>query len=201
MLQLSPSLFPFATSWAGSICLGFLAQLMNGHSACFATFLARSLQHASIKVYLSGVRALHIEQGFAGRLQNCLRLKCVIRGIKRSQGTPSSSRLPIRDDLTLVIWRSLDLQLPDHACFGQHALWGILGFFVQRNSQCPCWRVFYPQFTWAYRTSQWTPLQTPCAFVSSSKLQRQILSARAAPFILAGASTPYTRFKHWWCTW
>jgi len=29
----------------------------------FATFLANSVQHATIKVYLSAVRSLHIEQG------------------------------------------------------------------------------------------------------------------------------------------
>ena len=75
----------------------------------FTTFLARSLPHASIKVYLSGVRALHIGQGFADPLQNCLRLQRVIRGIKHSQGTPSSSCLPFTDDLMLVIWKSLDL--------------------------------------------------------------------------------------------
>ena len=38
------------------------------------------------------------------------------------------------------------------------------------------------------RTLQWTPLQTPRASVSPSKLQ--IHSARAAPFILAKASIP-----------
>ena len=72
------------------------------------------------------------------------------------------------------------------ACFRRHALWGILGFFGQRNSQSPHWWVSCPQFTWAYRTSQWTPLQTPRAFVSSSKPLSQILSARAAPFIGRG---------------
>ena len=91
----------------------------------FVTFLARTIQHSSIKVYLSGVRALHIEQGFPDPLMNCLRLQRVVRGIKRCQGSPSSSRLPITDDLMLVIWRSLDLRLPDHcmfwaACFRVH---------------------------------------------------------------------------------
>ena len=77
----------------------------------FVTFLARTLQHSSIKVYLSGIRALHIDQGFPDPLAECLRLQRVVRGIKRCQGTPSSSRLPITDDLMLVIWRSLDVGL------------------------------------------------------------------------------------------
>ena len=68
-------------------------------------------------MYLSGVKALHIEQGFADPLLNCLRLQRVIRSIKRTQGSPSSRRLPITDDLMLVIWKSLNLQLPDHCMF------------------------------------------------------------------------------------
>ena len=94
----------------------------------FVTFLARTIRHSSIKVYLSGVRALHIEQGFPDPLINCLRLQQVVRGIKRCQGSPSSSRLPITDDLMLVIWRSLDLRLPDHCMFWAACSLGYFGF-------------------------------------------------------------------------
>ena len=83
----------------------------------FATFLADSIQHSSIKVYLSAVRSLHIEQGFPDPLLNCLRLQRVVRGIKRSQGSTSSQRLPVTDSIMLVIFRSLDLNLPDHCMF------------------------------------------------------------------------------------
>lgn len=62
----------------------------------FATFLAKTVQHTSIKVYLSGVRALHIDQGFSDPLASCLRLCRVLRGIKRCQGSPVASRLPIK---------------------------------------------------------------------------------------------------------
>ena len=72
----------------------------------FARFLAGSLQHSSIKVYLFGMRALHIDEGFADPLHNCLRLQRVICGMQRTQGSPSSRRLPITDDLILVIWKS-----------------------------------------------------------------------------------------------
>ena len=83
----------------------------------FATFLAKTVQQASIKVYLSGVRALHIDQGFSDPLAGCLRLRRVLRGIKRCQGSPVASCLPITDDLMLVIWNFLDLSLPDHCMF------------------------------------------------------------------------------------
>ena len=73
----------------------------------FVTFLARTLQHSSIKVYLSGIRALQVDQGFPDPLADCLRLQRVVRGLKRCQGTPSSTRLPITVDLMLRLFGSL----------------------------------------------------------------------------------------------
>ena len=82
----------------------------------FATFLANTVQHSTIKVYLSAVRSLHIEQGFADPLVDCLRLQQVPKGIKITQGDTSLLRLPVTDDM-MVIFRSLDLSLPDHCIF------------------------------------------------------------------------------------
>ena len=73
MGKLHPSGFPCPTDeW--TLCL-------------FATFLARSVIHSSIKVYLSAVRSLLIEEGFLYPLVNCLRLQRVVQGIKRTQGS------------------------------------------------------------------------------------------------------------------
>ena len=94
----------------------------------FVIFLSRTLQHSSIKVYLSGIRALDIEQGFPDPLADCLRLQRVVRGIKRCQDTPSSTRLPITDDLMLIISQSLDLGLPDHMMFWAACSLGYFGF-------------------------------------------------------------------------
>ena len=110
----------------------------------FATFLAARIQHSSIKVYLSGIRALHIEQGFADPLANCLHLQRVIRGIKRSQGSSSSSRLRITDDLMLVIWRSLDLCLPDHLMFWAACSLGYFGFLYASEFTVPSLACFSP---------------------------------------------------------
>ena len=103
----------------------------------FATFLAERIQHSSIKVYLSGVRTLHIEQGFSDPLATCLHLQRVVRRIKRSQGSFSSSRLPITDDLTLLIWRSLDLRLPDHLMFWAACSIGYFGFLRASEFMVP----------------------------------------------------------------
>ena len=75
-----------------------------------------------------GVRALHIEQGFYDPLQNCLRLQWAVREIKYSHGLPSTNRLPITDSLMLVIWKSLDLHLPDHCMFWAACTLGYFGF-------------------------------------------------------------------------
>ena len=68
----------------------------NERTLClFAAFLAESINHASIKVYLSAIRSLHIEMCHPDPLLSCLRLPRVVRGIRRSQGDSSSTRLPI----------------------------------------------------------------------------------------------------------
>lgn len=76
----------------------------------FATFLADSLRHSSIKVYLSAVRSLHVDQGFPDPLENCLRLQRVVRGITCSQGSlPANPRLPISSNILHIIHSALDL--------------------------------------------------------------------------------------------
>ena len=71
--------------------------------------------HSYINVYFSGVRAPYTKQGLQGLLLKFLRLQRVIQGIKRMQGSTSSSRLPITDNLVLVIWKFPDQNIPDHA--------------------------------------------------------------------------------------
>ena len=66
----------------------------------FTTFSANNVQHSTIKVYLSAVRSLHIEQGFADPLVDCLRLR-VLRGIERTQGDTSSLCLPVTADIMM----------------------------------------------------------------------------------------------------
>jgi len=68
-------------------------------------------------VYLSAVRSLHLVQGFADPLDDCLLLRQVLRGIKRTHGGTSSLCLPVTDDIMMVILCALDLSLPDHCMF------------------------------------------------------------------------------------
>ena len=75
----------------------------------FCSHLADCLHHTSFKVYLSGIRSLHIDRGFSDPLVNCLQLQRVLRGIKRLQGSRKSPRQPITGDLMRVIHSVLSL--------------------------------------------------------------------------------------------
>ena len=110
----------------------------------FATFLANTVQHSTIKVYLSAVRSLHIEQGFADPLVDCLHLQRVLRGIKRTQGDTSSLRLPVTDDIMMVIFRALDLSLPDHCMFWAACNLAYFGFLRSAEFTVPNLASFSP---------------------------------------------------------
>ena len=96
----------------------------------FATFLADSSRHTSIKVYLSAVRSLHVDKGFTDPLENCLWLQRVVRGIKRSQGSfPANPRLPISCNILRIIHSALDLHSFDDHMFWAACLLAYFSFF------------------------------------------------------------------------
>lgn len=91
---------------------------MDDWTVClFVTHLAQSVCPATIKVYLSAIRALHMEQGFPDPLVGCLRLQRVVRGIKGSVGEAGSTRLPVTDQTLLLIIKALDFSKHDHIMF------------------------------------------------------------------------------------
>ena len=92
----------------------------------FCCQLADRLHHSSIKIYLSAIRSLHIDQGFPDPLVNCLQLQRLLRGIKRHQGSSLPQRQPVTADLMRIIQRTLDAHSSEHIM-----LWGAccLGFF------------------------------------------------------------------------
>ena len=109
--------YTFVFSPAEFTPIGLSAQQTNGLCVYLLRFLADSIHHTSIKVYLSAVRALHIEQGLPDPLVGCLRLQHVVRGIKPSQASTNRQRLPVTDDIMRVIFQSLDTSRPDHCMF------------------------------------------------------------------------------------
>ena len=83
------------------------------------------------------MRSLHIDEVFPDPLLNCLRLQRVVRGIKRAQGSSSCSRLPITDGLMMVIFKSLDLSVPDHCMFWAACNLGYFGFLRSAEFTVP----------------------------------------------------------------
>ena len=65
----------------------------------FVAFLAERLKPQSIKVYLAGIRALHISHGFHNPLTHTIKLKQTLRGIEREHSSPAKQKLPITFDL------------------------------------------------------------------------------------------------------
>ena len=125
----------FAGSWAPSQQLQSIA-----YKELFLIILAAHVWgHSWVKKH-----TLHIEQGFPDPIANCLRLQIVVRGIKRCQGSSSSSHLPITDDLMLLIWQSLDLCLPDHLMFWAACSLGYFGFLRASEFTVPNLASFSP---------------------------------------------------------
>ena len=61
----------------------------------FVADLAQTRAYGTIKVYLSGVRHLHIVNNYGNPLDNKLKLDLTLRGIRRDKPRPPNPRLPI----------------------------------------------------------------------------------------------------------
>lgn len=94
----------------------------------FCAMLADRLNHSSIKVYLSAVRSLHIDNGLSDPLVKCLQLQRLLRGIKRVQGSHSPTRFPITMELIRVVHRAFDVTNQDHVMLWAACCLGLFGF-------------------------------------------------------------------------
>ena len=60
----------------------------------FASYLARTVQHSTIKLYLATVCNLHVTAGYPDPLKGKLLLRKVLCSILRYQGNQCTRRLP-----------------------------------------------------------------------------------------------------------
>lgn len=75
----------------------------EGTLVYFASYLARTVRHSTIKLYLAAVRNLHITAGFNDPLKGKLLLQKVLRGILRYQGDQRIRRQPVTPRVLLAI--------------------------------------------------------------------------------------------------
>lgn len=74
----------------------------------YATYLARRLSFASVKVYLNVIRIIHLECNLKNPLDD-FKLTCLVQGIKRKKGDRQNRKLPITPEILMKICGTLDL--------------------------------------------------------------------------------------------
>ena len=87
---------------------GAILPASEGTLVYFASFLARTVRHSTIKIYLAAVRNLHIISGYEDPLRGRLLLQKILRGILRYQGSPRIRRQPVTPRVLLAIRPILD---------------------------------------------------------------------------------------------
>ena len=123
----------------------------------FATHLSSSLP-SSIKIYLSAVYSMHMDQSLPDHLLGCLGLQRVIYGNKQTQRLTSFTRSPITLNRMLIIHRSLYFDVQD-----QVMLWATstrpFGF-------CPSFRIYSP-FSIQHEFNPLLPLTAAATAIAS----------------------------------
>ena len=82
---------------------GDILHASEGTLIYFASYLARTVKHGTIKLYLAAVCNLHISCGHGDPLVGKLLLKKVLRGILRYQGKAHILRQPVTPGVLLAI--------------------------------------------------------------------------------------------------
>lgn len=101
--------------------------------ARYIAFLSFRLSASSISKYLTVIRLLHIESGFANPLENNWLIKSVIRGMQRTKGTTVNKKMPITPNILLKIKGVINLSLQMDVNFWAACLVGFFGMLRRSN--------------------------------------------------------------------
>ena len=82
---------------------GDILPASEGTLVYFASYLARTVRHGTIKTYLTAVRNLHVMSGYKDPSRGRLLLKKILRGILCYQGSPRIRRQPVIPAVLLAI--------------------------------------------------------------------------------------------------
>lgn len=111
--------------------------------ARFIALLSYKLSFNSIRNYLSVVRLLHLEAGFANPLDSYY-ISSLLKGTKRVLGAQTVRKLPITPNILYRIFNILNFSNPKHLCFWAACLVGFFSFFRKSNLLAPSWEQFDP---------------------------------------------------------
>ena len=128
----------------------------------FSVLMARSVQHSTIKNYLSAVKHYHSTHGYELPLADCLRLQLVLRGIKRSQGIHCKIRRPITLQLLNLFYHLLNINSTTNkdALMVRAAM--TLAFFgFLRIGELTCNSSFDPRYHLTIRDLTFMPQHSP----------------------------------------
>ncbi len=97
-----------------------------------------SKQASTLRVYLSAIRALHIQNGYQDPLLNCIRIPLAIKGLRRSQSLrpKTPEKLPITALVLLSIRSQLNLAVPDDSMFWAACCTAFFGFLRAAEFTC-----------------------------------------------------------------
>ena len=118
----------------------------------------------------------------------------MLRGVKRSQGSPAAQRLPITDSLLLVIHRALDLKFFYHCAFWAVCMLGYFGFLRAAEFTVPNLASFSPAIHLSVADIAVDSRQSPTCLRVSIKASKLIRSAKAATSILVWEGHPSAQF-------
>ena len=112
----------------------------------FSVYMARAVQHSTIKNYLSAIKHYHSSNGYELRMTGFLRLELILRGIKRSQEVHSKFRSPITLQMLNFFYHHLNVNYTNNK--DSLMVWAAmtLAFFgFLRIGELTCNSIFEPK--------------------------------------------------------